>query len=438
MSKSLPDVFLCHNSQDKPIVRRLGELLHTNGIKSWIDEVSLDAGSQWTRKLADALLTAPAVVVCLGPSGLGRYQGHEVDIITQRRIEAGQHVIAVILPTCAERPDIPIWLSNSQQIDLRNDETDMDPFGRLLHGIDKRNPAGHHRPTMIVLLDRREATSGAAADSLMVACHSLMHRIRVFDYSDLLLPQRLSMAFREADVFVSLLSDESFRDQPEPFEGGVASGAHRMAADAGLEVVQWRHSEMALPNAPELYKLFCSPEIRTLMPVELARHATSRTEHRHARRRSVAAVLTSVKDEADTDSASSNRSLMGYPLNDAGKRFVRQVTMHMNEREIDCDSPPKWELVLDQLKEEPESYDAIVIVLTGDDDWLCACTAALRALQKTHGDRLPPVRAYLHKAEEKEDADPIPIRLKQFEEYYGVKDLPRLEERILAAGGHRS
>ena len=52
MSEAPPHVFLCHNSQDKPIVRRLGELLQANGIESWIDEVSLEAGCRWTQELA--------------------------------------------------------------------------------------------------------------------------------------------------------------------------------------------------------------------------------------------------------------------------------------------------------------------------------------------------------------------------------------------------
>ena len=57
-------------------------------------------------------------------------------------------------------------------------------------------------------------------------------------------------------------------------------------------------------------------------------------------------------------------------------------------------------LVLEQLQTEPDVYDAIVVVLTGDDGWLSECTSALKTLQKTQGDRLPPVRAYLHKADD--------------------------------------
>lgn len=37
-------VFLCHNNRDKPIVRRLSELLHKNGVETWVDEA--DIGSR--------------------------------------------------------------------------------------------------------------------------------------------------------------------------------------------------------------------------------------------------------------------------------------------------------------------------------------------------------------------------------------------------------
>lgn len=435
MPETRPRVFLCHNSQDKPIVRRLGELLRTNGIESWIDEVSLGAGCRWTQELADALLAAPAVIVCLGPAGLGRYQGHEIDIITQGRIVSGLRVITVILPSCTQTPDVPIWLSNSQQIDLRRDEIEIDPFGRLLQGIDGRDPAGHYRPTVVVLRNRDEASICGAGNGLVRACHNVLHRIREFDYSELLLPQRLSAAFELADVFVSLLSPDSYQDRSEPFQGGVAAGARRMATSAGLEIVQWRALDMPLPEDSLLAVPFRTTETQTWLPAELARHVASRAEQRHVQRRLKVGLLGS--ETSDDNSEPDKRSLVGYPLNDTGRRFVRQVTGHMRQRQIDCDSPPRWEFVLGQLQTEPETYDAIVVVLTGDDDWLCECTAALKRLQQTQGDRLPPVRAYLHKADDQLDADPIPIHLKQFEEYFGINDLPRLEDRILAAGGRR-
>jgi len=64
-------VFLCHNSKDKPAVRRLRQLLDANGIKTWIDECELGAGTRWQGELGDALIAAPAIIICFGPDNTG-------------------------------------------------------------------------------------------------------------------------------------------------------------------------------------------------------------------------------------------------------------------------------------------------------------------------------------------------------------------------------
>ena len=124
--------------------------------------------------------------------------------------------------------------------------------------------------------------------------------------------------------------------------------------------------------------------------------------------------------------------------NATGKRFARLVVDKFGEHEICCDSMPRWEFVFEQLRSESDFYDAIVVVLTNDDEWLCECAERLRELRKAYGDRMPLVRAYLHKSDDPDEADVIPIRINGFEEYYGLTDLPRLQERILAAGGRPS
>ena len=42
------DVFLCHNSKDKPAVRALGERLRDAGFRPWLDEWELEAGGFWS------------------------------------------------------------------------------------------------------------------------------------------------------------------------------------------------------------------------------------------------------------------------------------------------------------------------------------------------------------------------------------------------------
>ena len=41
------DVFLCHNSEDKPAVREIFQKLADKNVKSWLDERGIRPGTSW-------------------------------------------------------------------------------------------------------------------------------------------------------------------------------------------------------------------------------------------------------------------------------------------------------------------------------------------------------------------------------------------------------
>ena len=49
------DVFLCHNSDDKDIIKLIAEKLEKEGIKTWLDERELVGGDHWIKKLYETL-----------------------------------------------------------------------------------------------------------------------------------------------------------------------------------------------------------------------------------------------------------------------------------------------------------------------------------------------------------------------------------------------
>ena len=49
------DVFLCHNSKDKPEVKRIAEPLKAQGIVPWLDEWELRPGLPWQRALEEQI-----------------------------------------------------------------------------------------------------------------------------------------------------------------------------------------------------------------------------------------------------------------------------------------------------------------------------------------------------------------------------------------------
>ena len=64
-------VFLCHSSQDKPIVRELYQRLSAEGwIDPWLDEEKLLPGQDWHMEIEKAVETADAVIVCLSKNSV--------------------------------------------------------------------------------------------------------------------------------------------------------------------------------------------------------------------------------------------------------------------------------------------------------------------------------------------------------------------------------
>jgi hypothetical protein len=49
------DVFLCHNSEDKPEVRQIARRLAAEGIKPWLDEEQIRPGTSWQTALGQQI-----------------------------------------------------------------------------------------------------------------------------------------------------------------------------------------------------------------------------------------------------------------------------------------------------------------------------------------------------------------------------------------------
>jgi phosphoribosylpyrophosphate synthetase len=58
-------VFLCHASDDKPIVRLLYKRLIQNGIDVWIDEEKIFPGQEWNIEIPKAVRESDVVIICL-------------------------------------------------------------------------------------------------------------------------------------------------------------------------------------------------------------------------------------------------------------------------------------------------------------------------------------------------------------------------------------
>ena len=132
------DVFLCHNSEDKPAVREIAQKLVREGIKPWLDEEEIRPGTSWQTALGQQIESIKSAAVFVGESGLGPWQNQEIQALLSQFVKRECPVIPVVLPSAKATPDLPWTLGNLHWVDFR--VTDLDPLDQLVWGITGQKP----------------------------------------------------------------------------------------------------------------------------------------------------------------------------------------------------------------------------------------------------------------------------------------------------------
>jgi WD40 repeat protein len=134
------DVFLCHNSRDKPEVKRIGKELQDHGILPWLDEWELRPGLPWQRALEQTIEEISAAAVFIGPDGMGPWQQEELDAFLRNFVSRQAPVIPVLLPSASADtpPELPVFLRGMMWVDFRS--ADPDPLTQLIWGITGERP----------------------------------------------------------------------------------------------------------------------------------------------------------------------------------------------------------------------------------------------------------------------------------------------------------
>jgi len=132
------DVFLCHNSADKPTVRRIGQQLKEAGILPWIDVEQLPPGLPWQPLLEQQIKNIRSAAVCVGAAGIGPWQQREMYGFLNAFVKRGAPVIPLLLPDAPSAPELPVFLSEMTWVDFRS--RDSDPLKRLIWGITGKRP----------------------------------------------------------------------------------------------------------------------------------------------------------------------------------------------------------------------------------------------------------------------------------------------------------
>jgi len=113
------NVFLCHSSGDKPVVRDLYRKLRADAINPWLDEVNILPGQDWDLEINEAVRESDAVIVCLSRSSITKegYVQKEIRAVLGVADEKPEGIIFLI-PLKLEECVVPEKLRRYQWAEL--------------------------------------------------------------------------------------------------------------------------------------------------------------------------------------------------------------------------------------------------------------------------------------------------------------------------------
>src|SRR5688572_14761392 len=114
------DLFLSHNSKDKPAVREIAKALRARDLQVWVDEDDLVPGRDWQEALEKIIQTTKAAAVLVGRDGLGPWEDREMRGCLIELVGRDMPVIPVLLPGAPSKPALPLILRAFTWLDVRS------------------------------------------------------------------------------------------------------------------------------------------------------------------------------------------------------------------------------------------------------------------------------------------------------------------------------
>jgi nucleotide-binding universal stress UspA family protein len=161
------DIFLSHNSKDKPAVRELAEALRARGLRVWLDEWELVPGRPWQEELEAIIETTRSAAVLVGKDGLGPWQNAEMRGFLEEFVNRKLPMIPVLLPDAPEMPSLPFFLKRFTWVDLRAGLTE-EGLDLLQWGITGERP-DRSKPLQASAATPEAAVTGNQSEVVQVA-----------------------------------------------------------------------------------------------------------------------------------------------------------------------------------------------------------------------------------------------------------------------------
>lgn len=133
------DVFLAHNSKDKPSVRYIYQNLKDRGLNPWLDIEEIPPGTSHQVAIQRAIEQVKTAAICIGQEGLGQWQGLELKALITQCVTKGIPVIPVLLPGVTKIPMNLLFLKEFNRVEFIHINDD-NAFRRLEWGITQTKP----------------------------------------------------------------------------------------------------------------------------------------------------------------------------------------------------------------------------------------------------------------------------------------------------------
>jgi WD40 repeat protein len=246
------DVFLCHNSREKPAVREIYEVLRNQrALSAFLDESNLIGGEQWERHIAAALAGSRSFAVMLGGQGWGKYQleGELVPALARRAQEAAFRVIPVLMPgfdekMLVERRDVEELFATTMWVDLREGFDDV-RMKLLVAAIRGENAFPEGRPELTIARVRFDATRW-----------DVTRREASLLYGGALLKEAAALVAPNGDRVPALTHEFIGRGRAQENE----QVGRQLASHAGALMGDVAKTELAVALASEASRHYCTPE----------------------------------------------------------------------------------------------------------------------------------------------------------------------------------
>jgi energy-coupling factor transporter ATP-binding protein EcfA2 len=134
------DVFVSYSRADGRHAAEIDSVLRDKGLKTFFDRRNLAAGLPWVRALEQAIGAAKAVIVLIGPRGLGNTQQYERELAFVRQTrDSAFPLVPVILPETTTDPPFDFlrvltWIDFSNVTRVSDAPDVLEQLLRAIHG----------------------------------------------------------------------------------------------------------------------------------------------------------------------------------------------------------------------------------------------------------------------------------------------------------------